>query len=153
MLAGRKIDDDGLHRADRFLTAIRSGFTQSRMSQLAQGILRGDAEARLHESLSAFATDPACRVDDRQARRVDRLLHRHAVVDQVERDVEHGVDDGGAAGRSATPPSGEAASTPEDKRQRRASQRVQDERNGMGIIEKQVSPKPAPVWPRASMPG
>jgi hypothetical protein len=25
MLAGRKIDDDGLHRADRFLTSIRSG--------------------------------------------------------------------------------------------------------------------------------
>jgi len=49
--------------------SIRASLTQSSMAQLAQGILRVDAERRLHERLAAFAFSlpPACVTDSRGA--------------------------------------------------------------------------------------
>ena len=70
------------------------------MPERSQGILRGGADAWLHEILVAFAAHPARCVRDGEARRGDGLLQGHAVVDEIEGDVEDRVDDGGAAGRA-----------------------------------------------------
>ena len=117
MQSRRGVDEDGLHRADRGLAAVGSRFAQAHMPQLAQGVLAGDAETRPHEVAAAFAGELARRGGDRQPRRVDRLLHGHAVVDQVERDVEHRVDDGGAAGRAV---GGDRLAFPEQQHRRHA---------------------------------
>ena len=80
--------------------AFRPRRTEAEVAERAQPVLRGDRERGNHERLSAFARDRSPGARHRQPRRVDRLLDRHAVVDQVQRNVQYGIDDGRAAWRT-----------------------------------------------------
>src|SRR6266853_689110 len=75
LVAGREVDEDGVHVAD--------------VGWIADHVAEGLQLGNLGFVEACFARDEVSGRGHRDARRVDRLLDRHAVIDQVD---EHVVD-------------------------------------------------------------